>query len=99
MSCDDSHHCQFILNEIFKSHWKEGSCGTLATLILLSYAKLLEVIFKALAYADLQYQDGSHTVVWLPDAILKYFSDKHIIAVVVIMLIGLPYTVLVFTWQ
>lgn len=41
-------------------------------------------------------------MVWLPDATLKYFSDKHIIlfiAVVVIMLVGLPYTTLVFTWQ
>ena len=81
---------------------KKDPVATLATLILLSYAKVLEIIFKALAYANLQYQDGSHTVVWLPDATLKYLSDKHIIrfiAVVVIMLIGLPYTILVFTWQ
>ncbi len=83
---------------------KKDPVATLATLILLSYANLLEVIFKALAYANLQYQDGSHTVVWLPDATpLTYFCDKHVILFVVVIaiiaLVGLPYTTVVFTWQ
>ena len=82
---------------------KKDPVATLATLILLSYAKFLEIIFKALAYANLQYQDGSHTVIWLPDATITYFIDKHIIlfvaVIAIIVFVGLPYTTLVFTWQ
>ncbi len=42
---------------------KKGSSGNFGHIDLLSYASLLEVIFKALAYANLQYQDCSYTVV------------------------------------
>ena len=41
-------------------------------------------------------------MLWLPDATIKYLSGKHIplfIAAVLILLVGLVYTVLVFSWQ
>ena len=62
------------------------------------YAKLIEVVFNILVYADLTYGDGSHNIVWLPDATVGYFSGKHtvlFIVAVVITLVGLVYTLLV----
>ena len=76
--------------------------ATLATLILLSYAKLLEICFKSLSIGILEYPDGSHEMVWLPDATVKYLFGKHIlffIVAVLVLLVGLVYTALIFSWQ
>ena len=81
---------------------KKDPVATLATLILLSYAKLLEICFKSLSVGILEYPDGSSEMLWLPDATVKYLSIKHIplfIAAVVILLVGLVYTALLFSWQ
>ena len=81
---------------------KRDPISTLATLILLSYAKLLSVTITALSFAKLDYPDGKQEIVWLPDGNVKYFQGKHIPLVLVallIILIGLPYTVILFLWQ
>ena len=81
---------------------KKDPVATLATLILLSYAKFLEVCFKSLLVGILEYPDGSSAMLWLPDATVKYLSGKHIplfIAAVLILLVGLVYTALLFSWQ
>ena len=81
---------------------KKNPVATLATLILLSYAKLLEIYFKSLSLGILEYPDGSSEMLWLPDAAVKYLSGKHIplfIAAVLILLIGLVCTALLFSWQ
>ena len=81
---------------------KRDPIATLATLILLSYAKLLTMIPTALSFASLDYPDGSHKTVWLPDGNVKYFQGKHIalgIMALLIILIGVPYTILLFLWQ
>ena len=81
---------------------KKDPVATLATLILLSYARLLEICFKSLSVGILEYPDGSSEMLWLPDATVKYLSGKHIplfIAAVLILLVGLVYTVLLFSWQ
>ena len=81
---------------------KKDPVATLATLILLSYAKLLEICFKSLSVGILEYPDGSSEMLWLPDATVKYLSGKHIplfIAAVLILLVGLVYTALLFSWQ
>ena len=81
---------------------KKDPVATLATLILLSYAKLLEICFKSLSVGILEYPDGSSEMLWLPDATVKYLSIKHIplfIAAVLILLVGLVYTALLFSWQ
>ena len=81
---------------------KKDPVSTLATLILLSYAKLLSVTITALSYATLDYPDGKQEIVWLPDGNVKYFQGKHILLVfsaVLIIIIGLPYTILLFLWQ
>jgi predicted outer membrane repeat protein len=82
---------------------RKDPVATLSTLILLSYAKLLEVCFKsALSVIILDYPDGSSKFLWLPDATVEYLSGKHIplfIAAVLILLVGLVYTALLFSWQ
>ena len=81
---------------------KKNPVATLATLILLSYAKLLEVCFKSLSFGNLNYPDGSVKMVWLPDATVNYLSGKYIIlflTALFILLAGLVYTALLFSWQ
>jgi hypothetical protein len=81
---------------------KKDPVATLAILILLSYARLLEICFKSLSAGILEYPDGSSEMLWLPDATIKYLSGKHIplfIAAVLILLVGLVYTALLFSWQ
>ena len=76
--------------------------ATLATLILLSYAKLVEICFKSLSFGILALPDGSHVPLWLPDATVKYFSGKHIplfTTAFPILLVGLVYATLLFSWQ
>ena len=81
---------------------RKDPVSTLATLILLSYAKLLSVTITALSFATLDYPNGKQEIVWLPDGNVKYFQGKHIPLVLVallIILIGLLYTILLFLWQ
>ena len=81
---------------------KKNPVATLATLILLSYAKLVEICFKSLSVGILEYPDGSRKMLWLPDATVKYLSGKHIplfITAVLILLVGQVYTALLFSWQ
>ena len=81
---------------------KRNPVATLATLILLSYAKFLHVIIAALSFTILHYPDGSREVVWLPDATVSYFLGKHsalFIAALFILIICTAYTILIFSWQ
>ena len=81
---------------------KKDPVATLATLIFISYAKLLEVSFRSLSVGVLEYPDGSAENLWLPDATVKYLSEKHIplfLVAVLILLAGLVYTVLLISWQ
>ena len=81
---------------------KKDPVATLATLILFSYATLLQVIFRVFSFGILTYADGTVKVVWLPDATVGYLDGKHIalfLVAVLILVIGLVYTVLVFSWQ
>ena len=81
---------------------KRDPVSTLATLILLSYAKLLSVIISVLSFAVLDYPDGTQSVVWLLDGNVKYCRGKHMllfVAALLIILVGVPYTALLFLWQ
>ena len=81
---------------------KKDPISTLATLILLSYAKLLSITITALSSAVLDYPDGHQETVWLPDGNVPYFQGKHIplaLVALLIIIIGLPYTILLFLWQ
>ena len=74
----------------------------MATLILLSYAKLLQITIDVISFAVLKYPDGSREVVWLPDASVKYLSGKHVplfLVAILIVILGIVYTVLLTCWQ
>ena len=81
---------------------KKNPVATLDTLILLSYMKFLRVIIASYSFAILDYPDGSHRIVWLPDATITYFSGKHTVLLIVatlILIVGIAYTALLFSWQ
>ena len=75
----------------------------LATLFLLSYAKLLRVVITALSFTFLNFPDGSTSVVWLYDANVLYLRGKHIplfiTALLVLFLLSLPYTMMLLFAQ
>ena len=69
----------------------------LATILLLSYTKLLQVIVTVLSFTHLDYPDGSR-VVWLYDGNITFGRGNHLplfIVSLIILVIGvLPYTAL-----
>ena len=81
---------------------RKDPIATLATLILLSYAKLLSITITALSFTDISYPDGSQETVWLPDGNVKYLQGKHaalVIVALLIIIVGVPYTILLLLWQ
>ena len=77
--------------------------AVLATLFLLSYAKLLRTVIAALSYTFLEYPNNSQVAVWLYDGNIRYLSGKHIplftTAVVCLIFLFLPYTMLLIFSQ
>ena len=81
---------------------KKNPVATLATVILLSYSKLLYLTIASFSYALLNYPDGSHRVVWLHDASVSYVRGKHVVLFLIasfILLLGGTYTAILFFWQ
>ena len=74
----------------------------LATLILLSYAKILHTLIAAINFTHLEYSTKNRTV-WLYDANIDYLVDEHIplfiVAVLVFLVLFLPYTLLLLFGQ
>ena len=77
--------------------------AVLATLFLLSYAKLLRTVIAALSLTYLEYPSNSQIAVWLYDGNIRYFSAKHIplftAAMVYLIFLFLPYTTLLIFGQ
>ena len=81
---------------------KKNPVATLATLILLSYSKLLRMIISVLSMAKLKHPSGTYERVWLADATVKYLQGKHVtlfIVAIVILILGAIYTFLLLFWQ
>ena len=76
--------------------------SVLATLILLSYTKILRTLITALYITYLEYPTYNK-MVWLYDANIDYLSGKHIplflVAVLVFLFLFLPYTLLLLFGQ
>ena len=86
-----SHHSVLV------TRWLGGDpVSVLATLILISYTKLLRAILTALSFTYLQVSDGSRFAVWLYDGNVQYLSVKHIplflFALLIFLLLFIPYT-------
>ena len=72
---------------------------TLATLVLLSYSKILRTVIVTLSSTSLEYPGNTTKVVWLYDGNIPYFqSASHIVlgtfAIAILMFLFLPYTLL-----
>ena len=76
--------------------------SVLATLVLLSYAKILRTIIAAINVTYLEYPTYSKGV-WLNDANIDYLSGKHIplflVAICFFLFLFLPYTLLLLFGQ
>lgn len=71
----------------------------LATLLLMSYAKILHTIIDALSKTGLQYPNNALVNVWLLDGNIPYFRGAEhislaIFALLALLLLFLPYTIL-----
>ena len=105
-----------VMAVIITSHYPRGFANliarknpvaALATLIHLSYAKLLHSTIGILSYAILHYtpldeRDSFKNVVWLRDGSVHYLKGAHIplfIVAVTIVVMGLIYTFLLLSWQ
>ena len=80
----------------------KNSVPVLATLFLLSYAKLLRTIITALSYT-MVYTCYGPKAVWTTDGNVDYLGSQHAplfaIAVVILLFLWLPYTLLLFLGQ
>lgn len=79
--------------------------ATLATLILLSYTKLLQSIMTIVAFTTLEYRTETETKavsVWREDANVVYFERKHIplfIVSLIFLVAGTVFTGFLLFWQ
>ena len=75
----------------------------LATLFLLSYAKLLRLIITVFSSTELVYPDGYHRRVWLYDGNVDYLQGMHIplflAALALLLFVSVPYTTVLFFIQ
>ena len=81
---------------------KRNPVATLATLILLSYTQLLETIITSFSFVTLKYPNDTAAIKWLLDANIEYCEGKLIVLIcvaVLILFLGLLYTILIFSWQ
>ena len=93
-----SHYSQWFANVL-----GSNPVSVLATLILLSYAKVLRTFITAVYITHLKYPANYNRRVWLHDANIDYLSGKHIplflVAMLVFLFLFLPYTFLLFCYQ
>ena len=86
--------CSTRVTELFGSN----AVSVLATLVLLSYTKILRILITVFSFTTLTGSQGYHSVVWLADGNIKYFEPKHaiffLVALLVLLLLGVPYTLI-----
>ena len=72
--------------------------AVLATLILMSYMKILKIIVEVYSSMELDYPDNTTVTVWLKDANVPYLESGHlaltIVTTLVLIFFFLPYTLL-----
>ena len=74
----------------------------LATLFLITYAKLLQLIINVFSFTWIPYPDGYDKRVWLIDGNIEFFKGKHVplvVVTVIFILFTLPYTFILLTIQ
>ena len=80
-----------------------NSVQVLATLFLLSYAKVLRIIITIFSSTLLVYPDGYRRRVWLYDGNVDYLKGKHIplfiAAILLLTFLCIPYTIILLCIQ
>ena len=75
--------------------------AVLATLILMSYNKILKIIIETFSSVQLDYPNGKKISVWLKDANVPYLQSKHLalsaVTLLVLTFLFVPYTILLLT--
>ena len=93
-----SSHYSTTAAKLFRRH----AVKVLATLFLLSFAKLQRTIITALSFTFLTYPDGTKTV-WLYDSNIEYLHGKHtplfITVLLALLFLLIPYTLVLFFIQ
>ena len=96
---------------IFISHYSQrfasllgnNPVSVLATLILLSYTKVLRTLIAVNSFTHVDYPDDHIRRVWLHDANIDYLTGKYIplflVAMLVFLFLFLPYTLLLLFGQ
>lgn len=71
--------------------------AVLATLVLMSYNKILNIIIDVLSSVDLSYPNERQVAVWLKDGNMSYLHSEHlilsIVTILVLVFLFLPYTI------
>ena len=72
--------------------------AVLATLLLMSYTKILRIIVEVYSYENLDYPDNKTVPVWFKDANVPYLESRHlcltVVTSLVLVFLFLPYTLL-----
>jgi len=93
-----SSHYSTTAAKLFRRH----AVKVLATLFLLSFAKLQRTIITALSFTFLTYPDGTKTL-WLYDSNIEYLHGKHFVlfiaAVLALLFFLIPYTLVLLFIQ
>ena len=80
-----------------------NSVPVLATLILLSYAKLLRAVISPLSVSHIQFLNGTRIPVWERDGNLHYLTGKHVplvvLALIVLIVLIIPFTFVIISIQ
>ena len=74
----------------------------LATLFLISYAKVLRLIIDVFSFTTITYPDGYKKTVWLIDGNIEFFKGKHVplvLVTIIFILLSLPYTFILLMIQ
>ena len=75
-----------------------NSVPVLATLILLSYTKMLRVLITAISFTILHYEGNNTKAVWLFDGNVNYFELKHALLFMVallVLIVAIPYVAVI----
>ena len=85
---------------------KRDPVATLATLILLSYTKLLQTIITTFSFVNLKYPNDTYMLYWFPDPSIGFVNLRNdfklgalIVLALIVLIATLLYTTLIFAWQ
>ena len=88
-----SSHYSILASKLFGNN----AVQVLATLFLLTYAKIVRLVIDVVSFTTLTYPDGHTKTVWLYDGNIDYLKGKHIplfiATLLLLVLISVPYTI------